>query len=236
MDTVFLSKLNYVLLPGKYSQNSNPETLKLHNKSYLYWKNFWTSVFTQNGADMKPNPDTYYRQDIVTHIMFGQEIVAMHMYSFFSFESFVAREHSYFKKSFSEPFLKYLDENRARHVMSIEYMTVDSKWRRSQIGLSLGETLMGLAVKVQADFGCDFGVAPSRSDVKVTQMCEDVGADVVVRGISMHNTPCDLIAIPIAKIRPPRDARVAQLVEQLWAKREDHTNLNLIKTAIKKAA
>ena len=121
--------------------------------------------------------------------------------------------------------------------MSLEYLTVNEGWRKKNIGLSLGNVLVGLSGLVLKAVDYDASVAPSRSDVGVTNMACDIGGEVVVPNIEMHKTKCDLIAIRKSRLVPHPSEPVNELVQRLWNKRKDYTKYTLnFNNEIKNAA
>jgi hypothetical protein len=166
-----LSQLQYYILPGK--PPTNFEHQELHDRAYCYWRDFWRKVF---GDDESVLADDFIRQDFVPVVMLDTQIVAMHLYTVFNPESVATREHSYFK-TYPPEFFDFLTERNAKRVMSIESLTVDPNWRKSQVGISLGETLIGASLKYLDALDIDANIAPTRNDRGVNKMCYNFGFD-----------------------------------------------------------
>lgn len=156
--------------------------------------------------------------------MSGEEIVGMHLYSFFDIQSVAALEHSYMATSFTPQYIEFL-KKKSNTLMSIEYLTVAKGWRKKEIGLSLSAVLLRLACKYQEHLGTDALIAPSRSDNKVTKSILDLGGEVIVGDLIMHNTPVDLIAIFNDRDHFHPDPRINSLAERLWSSKKDTTGI-----------
>lgn len=230
-----VSKLKYVILSGHFPKD--PALHALHNKAFLYWKNFWNNVFKENGTNDQVNPDHFWRQDMVTILMNGEDIVALHLYSFFHLKSIAAKNHSYFVEGFNEEYFEKLNKRQGSSVMSLEYLTVAADWRKKDCGISLGSVFVGLACLHQKLHDVSVLIAPARVDVKVDRMMEEYGGEVIVGGLEMHNTPVSLMAIFNDKSKKHPDQNVNSAVEKLWKDRIDYTQADQdTKTKIKKVA
>lgn len=219
-----VNNLKYIILPGKYPED--PQLHTLHNQAYLYWQNFWNNVFRENGSKDTVCADNFWRQDMVTMLMHENEIIAQHLYSFFNIKSLAAINHTYFTSIFNDEYFKKLKNRQSYSVMSMEYFAVSPHWRKKNCGISLASVLIGLACKHQTILLSDALIGPSRSDLKVTQLTTEYGGDIIVSGLSMHNTPVDLIAIFKDKAKPHPDFNVQRLVNKLWQERTNFVNID----------
>jgi hypothetical protein len=221
--------LNYVLLQGSYPAlyNTETSTKELYEKAFRYWKNFWTQVFIDNGERRLLTSDAFKRQDLITLLLYDRTIIGMHLYSFFDITLESTKEHSYFSESYTTSYLQLLKQNHVKNAMSWEYLTIDPKWRKRHTGISFAMVLLGMAGKIQGLLNLDAGIAVSRNDLKVTEMCQQYGATVVVPHFMMHNTPCALIACFRKNIEAPQDKNIKRYVEELWANKLDLTNNSL---------
>jgi hypothetical protein len=156
--------------------------------------------------------------------MNNDEIVGMHLYSFFDIRSNAALEHSYMATSFTPEYMSALTK-KSKSLMSIEYLTVAKGWRKKDIGLSLSNVLLRLACKYLEHLNIDALIAPSRSDNKVTQSIVDLGGEVLVSDLVMHNTPVDLIAIFNDRDHFHPDSKINALAERLWNSKKDMTGI-----------
>ncbi|MES2768672.1 MAG: hypothetical protein V4596_05945 [Bdellovibrionota bacterium] len=215
--------LKYIIISGKFPEDQSLHAL--HNKAFLYWKNFWNNIFKENGTDDTVNADHFWRQDLVTLLMDGDEIAGQHLYSFFHLKSLASKNHSYFVEGFNEEYFVQLNQRKGSTVMSVEYLAVAPDWRKKNCGVSLGTVLIGLACQHQKLHNISVLTAPSRVDVKVDRMVAEHGGEVIVGGLEMHNTPVSLMAIFREKTKVHDDLSISSLIDRLWNERTDYTSV-----------
>ena len=215
--------LTYTIIPSRCTLNS--PSGPLHERAYIYWRDFWNEVFATNGDPGALNRDDFLRQDFISVIHNPNEIVAVHLYTKFDLRLSAYREHSYLRKSFNELYLSKLEARGAKTALSVEYLTVNPSYRKSKTGISFAMVMTGIATKIQLALEVDVCVAVSRTDVKVPQSNQEFGAEIIQGNVMVHNTPCDYMALFADKIVEPANATVNAVVTQLWSKRTDHTNL-----------
>lgn len=214
-----VNHLRYILLPGKCRPSFN--RTDLYNKTYLYWKEFWTEVLRSLHSVQSMTGDDFLRQDVIGVVVSGEEIVGMHLYNFFCFDYEAHRDHSYLKTNYPEPFFESLQEFNAQYVMSMEYLTVSPSWRKSITGYSMANVLVGLGLNVLKDKGADAFIAVARNDLKISQLGFEFGARSVIANIIKHNVSCDLLTGLSNEVRPAKDEKVRSIVNQLWESRQD---------------
>jgi hypothetical protein len=216
-----LNNFTYTLIPGDISKY--PSLLSFHNYVYNYWKIFWDDVFLKNGSKTTINSDSFRRQNIISVIQYNEEIVGMHLYSLYNLQSFCDLNHSYISKSYNEMFINYLKENSLNKLMSLEFLTVNNQWRKSKYGFSVAELIANLSLNFLNTLDAQCSVAPSRSDVGVTDLSIKLGAKVICENVNMHNTPCDLIIFLKNQTKESRNERIKMLTNILWRSRLDYT-------------
>jgi hypothetical protein len=199
------------------------EQIEDYNRVYLFWRDFWTRVFRANGSSAVPTADNFRRQGQIAVLEHAGQIAGLSMHSRFDLRLVADREHSYMG-IYDDRFLKPLRERGVASVMTYEYLTVPPEFRRSLIGVSLGAVLIGLGLKLAVEAGVDAVIAPARRDVGVHRLAHDQGAVSLVEDISMHETPCDLIAFYRERIRLPHDPVQAALIERLWSELKDEAS------------
>lgn len=215
--------LRYCLMPAA---NPNERVLAEHNKAFALWQQVWGAVFSQLQCDTGHMVDDFVRQDLIACLLQGEEPIAVHLYSFFSIDSDAARAHHYLKANYPEIFFAKLKTMNVRNVMSMEYMTLRPDRRKSKTpGPPIATVLGGLALKVMRHFGLEGAIAPARRDFKVHEMAHQYGGESVIANVMNHNVACDLIIVRDATVIPHPDAAVQTMVDALWHKREDHSQL-----------
>ncbi len=221
MNTQSISSLvydfKYQIISGDCPSNSS--YINLHNQAFLYWRDFWNAIYAPSH---KVSADDFFRQKFIPIVTFKNEIVAMHLYTVFNPKSYVAMEHSYFT-AYPKEFFEYLKLNNVKSVMSIESLTVNSDWRKSKIGLSLGETLIGCSLKFLDPLNIEAVIAPTRNDRGVNTMCYNFGFDCYKSALDFHGFEADLVVGFKNKVTPNPNNNINSLIDFLWKNRIDYT-------------
>jgi hypothetical protein len=213
--------LKYIILPGQFPQDKAAQDL--HNKSYLFWKNFWNKVFSEKGTNPHWEADTIWRQDLIGLLVHEDRIVAQLLFTFFDCRSLAAREHSYFLNSFNDEFFKRLEEKKANYIMTMESLAIEPDWRKQVSGISLSGVMLSLTSRHIQEFECDASVAAVRTNSAVPSVIKNVGGETLVSGIELYEEPGELMAIFRNKIKKFPDLDVQRLSEKLWNERWDVT-------------
>lgn len=211
--------LSYALFP---SANPPEEYAKLHSKVYLFWKNLWQGVFNDLHFPTGSLNEDFVRQDIVAVLYTAeQQVVATHLYTFFSLSTNATMENRYFTQNFPDPHYQNLQKMGAKEVMTMEYMAIDPAWRKSNTQIHLGSVLVGLAMEVLKASSADAAIAPARTDRKVNEIAYSFGADAVATNVNNHNVSCDLIANFRNKVCLHSSEDVNSAIHFLWDNRID---------------
>jgi hypothetical protein len=213
-----MNDLRYHLLTGDSLQGA--EGRSFEGRVRDFWFGFWINVFRENGTSSTPNYSNLFRQDYVCVLTQGDEIVAMNGASLLDLNSDAVSEHPYFKGTFPEIYFKFLRSVGACKGISIEYLSVKPSFRSRVTGFAAAEALIGLHIELFKSLHLDAIVAVSRKDVKVTQMAEKFGYRVVVPGVPLHNTPCDLIVCLAGELKPHPSSPLRAVIQELWSNRE----------------
>lgn len=226
--------LQYFLLPAKPPFGS-PAT-EIQNLAFEFWMQQWKRVFEKISPGEKPKADDFLRQDYMSVVMHGSQVVALHFYSFFDLQQKAAQAHSYFANSYTPTALKVMEEKGAKSTMSFEYFTVSPEWRNSASGISLAATLLCLGFKVFEESGADVALGVCRVDVGVAKLCYDAGGIPLDKNLTLHGVPCDLVGIFQGQQKPYKDPEENALAEYLWKTRQDFTPAPAKTVRRKKAA
>jgi hypothetical protein len=209
----------FLLLP---KVNSNDQVLNLHNNVYDLWSEIWTGEFSRIGSELKP--DHFLRQDIIPVIANEDEVVAMHLYTIFNLRAHCALRNPYFT-GFKSESVDYFKKHKMNKVMSMEYLTVNPKWRKSLSGIPFGEIMIGIATKIMGAQSIDACIGTARTDIGIEKMVAKYGGYIVEPGIRRYNLETALIAIPKNSYTAHPENEVADLIDTLWAERTDCTQL-----------
>lgn len=221
-----LKDLRYVILPGRLPLGSR--LVDLHNQAFVYWSSFWDEVLKDNGVEHPINfREEFCRRDVVCLLMNGPEIAGMHLVEFLNLRQKAFREHEYFGQIKGDLFLHATERHRAQSAMIMTYLTIDPRWRKRRIGISLAAVMMSLATRLQAASGTDVNLGRAREDLGVSDILKDLGGTVLESGISMHNTPISNICIFTKDIRELSSSPERSCVSQYWHQRTDHSGLSI---------
>lgn len=190
--------------------------MEIHNIAFEFWINFWSEVFKRNGVTERPNADDFLRQDLISVVMHDQRIVALHFYSFFDLNLSAARNHSYFKNSFTPKAMQAMDKHAARHVMTMEYFTVAPEWQRMAQGVSIAVSMVCLGLRIFTRSQADMFLGVSRCDVGVAKLGYEIGCLPLDTGIMLHGTPVDLQGCLRGHERYPIAGAENALAAELW--------------------
>ena len=211
-----LSQINFtyhVFSPKAWLEKSQPAEVQ---KAFETWLKVWTDTY--KGRDFEVKAEEFIRHDLICAVMANGEAAAVHCYSFFDLESKPDISTKYFQ-FFSETFVEKMKKRDIHTVMSMEYLTVNEKYRSSVIGFSLGRALIQLGVRLFENSPGHAIVAPARKDVKVHEMAYDCGftciePDVIQRGFS-----CDMIAYFKGDHKNVSDPFLGRICDRLWDNR-----------------
>lgn len=210
--------IHFTLMPGKPGPGF--ESHSLYNQAYGFWKDFWNSVYHENGTDHVVRPDDFLRQDWISVLSQDGRIIGLHTYTLFDLKLLAAREHSYFARGYTDKFMDALKERNVNYVMTLEFFSMGKGWRAPKLGLSLAAVLAGLGItKVSRELGVDAIISVIRSDIGVDRMAREFGAISLDSNVPVHGTPCELMAFLSRDIRSHSDPRVNELVDDFWNRR-----------------
>lgn len=220
-----LSKLQYYVLTGKPEYDSPFK--QIHDQAYSFWAEFWQKILLANQTTDKINPDEFCRQSFVTVLANRDGLAGMHCYTMFDLSRRADREHSYFKRYYTEKSLKALEEKGAARILTMEYFAVDKQWRSGKLGLSIGAVMACLGLKISREIGADAVISAARSDNASAKIGHSLGAINLDSDVMIYNTPCDLICFYPENIKFPADLSTRRLIDLFWANRIDTTDTTI---------
>ncbi|PIS10463.1 MAG: hypothetical protein COT73_09225 [Bdellovibrio sp. CG10_big_fil_rev_8_21_14_0_10_47_8] len=204
---------SYHILSAKDAFHS--EELSLRNSIYSSWHKLWTDVYSQSDAGYHLSSDEFIRQDLVTAILHKEKVAAIHLYSFFHLDASADLSTKYFH-FFSEKYLQELRQKKVKTVMSMEFLTVLPEFRKSNIGFSIGSTIIQLGTQVFGQVNADAIVAPARNDVGVNKMAYDLGFSCIEKETEQRGFTCDLIACFQGHQRRSENLAIRSCADHLW--------------------
>lgn len=222
MTTARIRRMSYVLLPGSGAEGAADR----HNLAYQLWKDSWQKTYSDLKTAAKLKADDFTRQNIVSVLYDGNEAVALMLHSHYNLDLEAIRDHSYFS-SYPAEIVNRLRAEGHSNVLSFEYLTLSSKWRKTVVDAPVAKILSGLSVKIVEALGIS-AIAVTRVDRGVNQIFSEFGARLLVPNLTMHNVAVDLMKLDCHDIQPGPDAEVTELVELLWHRRNDLAGLERI--------
>lgn len=227
-----VKKLKYAILAG---HDAAEEATNLHNGAYRLWKESWRETYKELKTEAKLKADDFTRQDIVSALFHGEEAVSLLLHTIYNLNLDAVRDHSYLA-GYPADVVARLRAEGSLKVMSMEYLTLSPRWRRSEVGVPIAEVIIGLSVKIVETLGVN-AVAVTRVDRSVNDMFAGFGATLLAPNLKMHNVAVDLMKLEHSEIRPNPDPAVNDLIKSFWRNRNDQVGIHgLAAIAVKKAA
>lgn len=216
LDTV-LPKLECHLFPA-CSYPGSP-FLKINNDTFSHWKKTWEQILQLKDGSGLPS-DNFLRQDMICAIRHEAEVVGMIAASYFCLDQLAYEYHSYL-----QPFLASSGFDRsaalAQQVMSIEYLSVVPKFRKGELGISLGSVLLGISMEVFRSSDSCMVLGTARSKIHVDEMCYKFGFTPCGE-MEKFGHPCTLILNTKDTVRRHDDLLVVRAVRTLWEQRKSY--------------
>jgi hypothetical protein len=216
-DTNFLSELSCSLFPGRAAASA--PFLQLNNKTYTHWNEIWSDIL-QLPPGTSLSSDNFLRQDAICSIHYQGLIVGMIAGSFFNFDQLAYRDHSYLR-AFPQERLRQDCKGDASNIRSIEYLSVDNRFRKSKIGFSIGSILLGLSMKIFAESRARIVLGTARSKIHVDEMCYKFGFTPCGE-MDKFGHPCTLILNSKNTLKDHDDPIVYKATQDLWNKRTSY--------------
>lgn len=213
-----IRKLRCFLLSGKHvDANLYP----YHNNAFQLWQRNWQKTFAELKTHSQLSPDDFVRQDVITALFDGESAVGLLLHTYLDLNLEAVRDHSYLK-TYPTEVLEALRQSSGR-VLSMEYLTLDQSWRKSQTGVALGEVMLGLGARVLESSNQPAMVVVTRNDRNVNNILYGYGARCLVPNLNKHNVLVDLVSLDQGKTRPGSDPEVNRWIEYFWERRENHS-------------
>jgi len=218
-----LTDVTCTLLPGKYAHGDRvPE---LYNEAYRYWRKTWGEIFTKAGSPASLNTENFLRQNIVICLHQGNRIVGMLTQTFFNIRADATYDHAYLQP-FPQHLIKALRASSGGFVTTAEYLSVHSDFRRSIIGVSLSEVLLGILSRVFTESEGRMLLATTVRPARVHESCAKFGWQEV-GVVQKYGLDCILMHSDLRTTCTHPDRAVASLIDDYWAQRQDWTGLTV---------
>lgn len=216
-----LSDISCTLLPGNFPRAE--VVPPLYNRVYDSWHRTWKEVFTSVGSPESLNPENFLRQDILIVLHREREVVGLLTTTFLNLSARAVVDHPYFRP-FPEPILRAFQRRGRGLVLTGEYLSIDPAYRRSIVGLSLSDVLIGLLMRIFTGSGADSTLATTVRPAGVHEICHRFGYREL-GGYQKYGLDCVLMQNDPSTVREHDDPRVRSLIESFWESRCDLTGL-----------
>jgi hypothetical protein len=220
-----VAKLRYVLLSGA---KARPEFCPLHNQAYALWQSNWQKTFEDLKSNAKLSADDFVRQNIISALFDGEKAVGLLLHTYLDLNLDAVRAHSYLS-TYPCQVVEGLRHSGAAQVLTMEYLTLDKNWRKSKVGVALGEVILGLGVQVLVESGFDSMVVVTRNDRQVNKILYGYGARCLAANLTKHNVSVDLVSLDKGKTYPGADSEVNRWIEYFWSRREGYADFGEFK-------
>lgn len=215
-----LPTLKCSILPGRFRYNQTvPE---LHNTFYSYWKNTWQEFFMKMGcAPESLNLENFLRHSFQIVLHTDSSICGSLLVSTFKCGSKTTLDHPVIK-----PFPTFVHEiiksNSHSNCFIGEYLSVHPEFRKSILGLSLADILVGLYNQLFLELGGAISLAATVRQAKVDEIAKNFGYQelgsylkIGVDCIMLYNLP--------AGVRQHPNPEIARWTSHFWNTKTDYT-------------
>lgn len=212
--------LQYVILPARPPKRF--ARMELYNAVYDFWEHVWSETLR---AGAVPDPhwrDGFLRQDFVTALLSGSEIVAAHLYGLVNLESHAIRKDSYFEILPPAAFAYLADKDYAL-AMTMEYLCVNPAYRRRGGTLSLADVLLGLGMRFATERGVDCCMGTPIKATKLDHVCKLFGGVVVLDDLERYGYELNFMVVDTTQVRSHPDPATGSAVARVWDARLDLT-------------
>lgn len=228
-----IRNLSCTILPGK--QTHAGPIPKLHNPAFLYWRDTWSEFFRRAGSPPDAlKVDSFLRADYIIVLHDGPTIAGMLLSTIFHTEALSTYEHPQIAP-YPPAVLERLRNFRSGRCLSGEYLSVHPEYRKSELGISLAEIMVGLLQRIFLSCEAEMLLASTVRAAHVAEIARDYGYEEVgsylklgVDCVMMCNTAEGVVEHPRAEVR--------EAIQRFWAFRHDYSHLSGVAPAIAKAA
>lgn len=208
--------MHYTLFAGRDLFHNKENEFR--NQVFNLWNDTWQQVYQSSNSGYHLYADEFTRQDLIGAITIDGQVAAVHLYSFFDLSCDATMKMKYFD-FFNENYWKTLKSRGVKNAMTMEFLTVNPKFRRKEIGIHLGKVITQTGGNLFNELGLDAIIAPARNDLKVNELAYDLGFSCIEANTIQRGFECDLIACFKGDLKSSSDPDVALLGAQLWENR-----------------
>jgi len=217
-----IRNLTCTILPGKIT-NPGPVP-ELLNPAFHYWKTTWAEFFRRAGSPPDAlKIDSFLRADYIIVLHDGPVIAGMLLSTIFHTEALTTYEHPQIAP-YPPAVIERLHAIRGGRCLSGEYLSVNPAFKKSILGISLAEVMVGILQRILLSAEADILLASTVRAAHVAEIARDYGYEEVgsylklgVDCVMMCNTRDGVVEHPRAEVR--------EAIAQFWAFRRDLAGL-----------
>ncbi len=183
-----------------------------YQKAFDLWKNVWEATFRElDGLNYLPSDD-FTRQHEILCIFHGDDCIALICHRYMESDNPAVLSDSYFRPWPVEAKEKF---RVGKNLVIASYITVHPDYRGRSNGISVKEILVHSALIHLLRQGVDAITGILRADKAMDRVMYEMGAVPLVRGITYHNVPVDLVGF-FPKTHPAKaPERYADLIDRM---------------------
>lgn len=228
-----LNRLSCSILKGR--MNDPAPLPSIYNPSYAYWKKTWGHFFEQAGS----GPDAlklenFTRSEFIIVIHQGEQIAGMLLSTLFHAQALTTYEHSCVSP-FPDSALQRLRELPQGRALTGEYLSVNPEFKKSLLGISLADTLIGILMRILRETKTDMALAATVRAAKVADICKAYGYEEVGSYLKI-GVDCVMLYNTLEMVREHPSPEVRALVKRLWESRADYSGMLVQNESLRKAA
>lgn len=211
--------------------------LEAYNQAYACWREVWDSFYKEMSTSEKLFSDTFSRQDEIITLFFRGECAALLFCREVDFSENATFHDSYFD-IWPEEALKRLCKD-GNKILLISQLSIREKFRKSYLGLSWRDLLVGLCYERFHPSDCHAAATSVRIQKRMDQSILKVNGTPLVHNLHYRfDQNVDLVGFFRDKIYPSTVPGIAQLANEVFSNRISLVDYekNNIKKKVKSAA
>jgi hypothetical protein len=203
------SKLNYVVLPAKYS---GAQFRSEYEAIFTFWYNRWSAAYAEIDATKVMRGDDFFRQAEVSAIFSDGKPVAAVLFDWFNLGDPAHLIHSYFE-SFSAA-NRVTAAAQLGQCLAFNNLAVDPAYRRQ--GVSMVDLAIGLAVKRFEASSFPNAICFCRNTRKINELLYRMGGSTLFADLKINGEESDFGVFDRHSIEKARLSPFDPLISELW--------------------
>jgi hypothetical protein len=204
--------IELIILPGRRPpENYRPQ----HNQAYKCWRETWVGYQQEMNQDLLLHSDSFSRQDEVMAIFYQGECAALIFCREVNFNEDATIHDSYFDV-WPEIAIHKLCKQGSK-ILVFSQFTLQSKFRKSYLGLSWKDLLVGLCYERFIRSECHAGATAARVQKQMEEAVYKVNGTPIVKNLPFHKTQSvDLVGFYHDQVCPSLVPGIADLSDVVF--------------------